>query len=342
MFSNEGGISKDYISLCTYLPQYCNLFTLVNETELQTEVEGIKEKLVLNIGKKNIIGLFNPINYKKLRKFIEKNNIKYIYFFSHTPFNIFALSVVRKQNIYAFLHNPNPHKGTMGAFAFIERYTNHRITKKAKKVFVASDYQRKMLEKDAFYSKYIKKINVQYLGMQESMKIDVADTSCDIDVLFFGRIEYYKGIDLLLEALSEMPSINCTIIGKGNCEYVIPPNVTMINRFVPDYELAKYINRSKMGCLPYREATGTAIIQTFFYHKKPVVVTDTGCMSEYVKNGYSGYVIPVGDKTALKNAIFRLGRNEELLNNMGVNAYNELKMFDYNLITRDLISKIED
>ena len=50
-----------------------------------------------------------------------------------------------------------------------------------------------------------------------------------------------------------------------------------------------------MVLLPYRQATGTHIIQIANSLGRPVVCTDAGCFPEYVEHGKNGFVVPRGD-----------------------------------------------
>lgn len=56
--------------------------------------------------------------------------------------------------------------------------------------------------------------------------------------------------------------------------------------------------------------------------KKPVIISDVPGIDDYVIDGITGIIVPVGDKIALKNAIEKLKNNPDLVLDMGENAYN--------------------
>jgi len=53
---------------------------------------------------------------------------------------------------------------------------------------------------------------------------------------------------------------------------------------------------------------------------KPIVSTDVGDVPRYVINGESGFVVPVGDASALADRIRYLARNPEARARMGKEA----------------------
>ena len=55
--------------------------------------------------------------------------------------------------------------------------------------------------------------------------------------------------------------------------------------------------------MPYRDATGTQVIQSVFFYEKPVIVTNVGCFPEYVEDGVDGIVVPALDVVALQQAL---------------------------------------
>ena len=69
-------------------------------------------------------------------------------------------------------------------------------------------------------------------------------------ILFFGRLEAYKGIDELLEAYSsirgDMPGWTLTLVGSGSPSASLSasrgPNIRVINRYVSDKLAARLMS----------------------------------------------------------------------------------------------------
>ena len=55
--------------------------------------------------------------------------------------------------------------------------------------------------------------------------------------------------------------------------------------------------------LPYRDASQSALVGHAYYFHKPVIVTRTGALPEYVVEGETGWVIPPGDPQALAEVL---------------------------------------
>lgn len=153
-------------------------------------------------------------------------------------------------------------------------------------------------------------------------------------VLYFGRIEDYKGLEYLIRAepliTEEIPDANIIIAGKGNFEkyrnLIGDANKFEIhNRFIPDEEVPYFFQRAKVIVLPYIEGTQTAIIPIAYAFKRPVVVTKVGSISEVVDDGKTGFIVPPKDEKALADVIVVILKDDKLRKQMGENAYKKMK-----------------
>ena len=126
------------------------------------------------------------------------------------------------------------------------------------------------------------------------------------DILFFGRLEPYKGLDVLLEAVRILRlrgrPVTVTIAGPGKLALPAVEGVTVENRFVTDRELAELVAASRIVVMPYRDATGSQVPQTAFVYGTPVVATSVGCLPEYVEHGVTGLLVPPDNAEALAGA----------------------------------------
>ena len=149
-------------------------------------------------------------------------------------------------------------------------------------------------------------------------------------ILFFGRIEKYKGLEYLIQSMpiikKEIPHSKLIIAGSGNfAEYnnYIDDfgDIELHNRYIKDEEVPLFFQRAKIVVLPYIEGTQTGIIPIAYAFKKPVVVTNVGSIPEVVEEGKTGFIVPPGDPDALAHAITQLLNNESLRKQMGENGY---------------------
>ncbi|HAN65588.1 MAG TPA: glycosyl transferase family 1 [Chitinophagaceae bacterium] len=155
-------------------------------------------------------------------------------------------------------------------------------------------------------------------------------------ILFFGRVSYYKGIDILMQAipkvLAQFPDERFVIAGKPVFGYEIDmtpvkgfeKNVQVISRFLTTDEMVQLIRDAKFVVCPYREATQSGVIMTSYAVGKPVVGTTVGSFAEYIQDGVNGILSAPGPD-ALADAMIKALSNKrylELEKNVDGN-YNE-------------------
>ncbi|MFH1328061.1 MAG: MSMEG_0565 family glycosyltransferase [Candidatus Bathyarchaeota archaeon] len=70
---------------------------------------------------------------------------------------------------------------------------------------------------------------------------------------------------------------------------------------------------------------------------KPVIVTDTGSISEYVKNDFSGFLVPPGDTMALASKIKHVLRNRRLAERVGRRANQMVSKYSWEETARKTV-----
>lgn len=144
-------------------------------------------------------------------------------------------------------------------------------------------------------------------------------------VLFVGKINTHKGIDILCQAMeslhSQHPSLKLVVAGCGKMYFDDEPYkksglLELHNRFLSDEEMAGFITNALFVVCPYLDATQSGVIMSAFALGKPVVATATGGLPEMVTDGRHGLIVPPGDSEALAEAIERLVSSPQLLQEM--------------------------
>jgi glycosyltransferase involved in cell wall biosynthesis len=135
--------------------------------------------------------------------------------------------------------------------------------------------------------------------------------------LFFGLLRPYKGVDVLLQAWSDLarqvPDAQLWIVGHprvalGPLRAAAPATVRFVPRFVSEPELAACFRRADLVVLPYRRTErleSSGVLATALAFGKPAVVTDVGGFSEVAATGAAVLVAP-DDAGGLAAAIGRL------------------------------------
>ena len=131
-------------------------------------------------------------------------------------------------------------------------------------------------------------------------------------VLFFGRIEYYKGLESLLRAATLLPSdVTLTVAGAGAmsetekhlCQ-ALGGRLTLHNRFMEDHEVAGLLQQAGVLALPYLQATQSSLPLISAAFGLPVVATSVGTFSTEIPP-LGGVLVPPGDPQALAAALIR-------------------------------------
>lgn len=140
------------------------------------------------------------------------------------------------------------------------------------------------------------------------------------EMIFFGRMEAYKGLDTLLAANrlwreAGVP-MRLLVAGEGpeldrHAEALAAPNIRLRRGRVPQDELAALVAGAAAAVLPYHDATQSGVVASTFGAGRPVICSDVGGLAEAV--GDAGLLVPPRDAAALAAAGRRLVEEPGLL-----------------------------
>jgi glycosyltransferase involved in cell wall biosynthesis len=133
----------------------------------------------------------------------------------------------------------------------------------------------------------------------------------DCNVLFFGTIRPYKGLEdlvLAFETLAEEdPRWWLTVVGETWEEWTRPleliegsrhrDRITLVNRYVSDAEASAWFAGADVVALPYRRSSASGPLHLTMDAGLPVVVTDVGGLEEAAR-GYRGAVLVASESPA--------------------------------------------
>lgn len=123
-------------------------------------------------------------------------------------------------------------------------------------------------------------------------------------LLFFGRIDKYKGIGGLIDAYHEVEgqALPLVIAGSGmlsdkeKASFDRTSNVTLINRYIGDGEMKWLFSHAVAVVLPYIEATQSGVIPMAYAYSKPVLVSDIPGLTQFVIDGETGIICKKHDQ----------------------------------------------
>ena len=160
-------------------------------------------------------------------------------------------------------------------------------------------------------------------------------------VLFVGRIDPVKGIDVWFQAMAliverdpELREKMCVCLIGGDVDEETPPDAELARLQTLKDELGignlvTFLGKRSQQCLPYYYAAADVVVMPSLYESfgmvaleamacgTPVVASDVGGLSFVVRNGETGYLVPEGDPHALAECLGHLLRNPELRAHLG-------------------------
>ena len=136
------------------------------------------------------------------------------------------------------------------------------------------------------------------------------------NILFFGLIRTYKGLDILLKAFAGLPEEYQLIIAGepyGSFDKYqeiidrIPgkDRIFMDLKYIKDSQVKDYFSAADLAVLPYRSATQSGISSISYHFEVPMIVTDVGGLKETIGDRGTGLVASDGRPETIRKEIIR-------------------------------------
>jgi len=120
-------------------------------------------------------------------------------------------------------------------------------------------------------------------------------------LLFFGLIREYKGLDLLIAAMSLLDeSYQLIIAGESYGDFwkyrqainssPACSRIKVLNRYIADNEVPQLFSSADLLVIPYRSATQSGVISIAYHFDVPVLATDVGGLKESIERAQTGLV----------------------------------------------------
>jgi rhamnosyl/mannosyltransferase len=161
----------------------------------------------------------------------------------------------------------------------------------------------------------------------------------DLRILSVGRLTYYKGHDVLIHALHQLPRGRAVIVGHGH-DYArlkklvqthdLSKRVNLIG-FVPNSKLYALMATCDLLCLPSIERTeafGLVLLEAMLFGKPCLATSVSGSrMGFVVKHNETGWLVKPGDAGALADQLRQIMVQPDRLKQMGQNARKRFDQF---------------
>lgn len=285
---------------------------------------------------KTLYSSFNLLSHWRMIKEISSISPDVIHILSTHPWNN-LICFFLKPSIKVFTHHdPIPHEQTLlekiRLFKPIILFDDRMAINWADKVIVHGETLKNQCISIGIPNEKLATIKIGDFGFFTKGLTQIKNNNKII--LFFGRIEPYKGLNFFLEAIISLNKRNTDlhyiIAGEGNlkpykllinqCE-----NIEIINRYISDEEIFELFSKSSVVVLPYISATQSGIIPIAYAFKVPVIASNVGAIAEVIENGVTGILVPPRNSDSIASAIEEIMSDENFRILLGRNAYNKMK-----------------
>jgi len=154
------------------------------------------------------------------------------------------------------------------------------------------------------------------------------------ELLFFGLIRPYKGLDILLSALTRLKDRDffLTIAGEGWDDLEsyrqairaagLDRKIEIKNSYLSDQDAANLFARADAVALPYRSASGSAVAAVALNYRKPVIASRVGGLPDIITTG-AGILVEPENVDALADALARVMDGDAWYTPSAIDAINE-------------------
>ncbi len=216
------------------------------------------------------------------------------------------------------------------------------MLKKVDKIYVAS---MSIADQSPYLKKYKDKVEVIPFGISAKEYLDAVrfpiltnklNDKGNVKILFVGRLVYYKGVDVLIEAMAKVHGAELFVIGGGELDKTLKNRVAELGiedkiHFMgrlPQRELFAAFSNCDVFVLPSvkrSEAFGLVQLEAMVYGKPVINTSLDTAVPEVSLHGETGLTVEPGNVDRLADAIQTLVDDKELRKKYGAQAKKRCK-----------------
>lgn len=302
--------------------------------EKKEEINGVK------VLRASSLGIFSgmPVSFSFFKLFKKLAGTFDLIDFHHPfPLGNLAFFIFRpRAKLVVHYHSDIVRQRFLG---FLIRFLILDTLKKAQKIIVSNP---NLIKNSPLLKNFKKKCQVIPFGVEinkfekhNEKEIAVLKKKYGDFVLFVGRLNYYKKVEYLIEAMKNIKA-NLVIVGEGSLQKKLEHMAKQLgigNRVfffspLPERELINFYQACSIFVLPSvfkSEAFGIVLIEAMA-SGKPVISTELGTGTSWVNiDGETGFVVSPRNPEALAGAINRILTNKKLTKEFSQNALARVK-----------------
>ncbi len=298
---SDRGINTEIVTFTTQYPS----FLFPGKTQFTDQPKPIGYKIT------RLLSSINPFSWIRTGYYIRNQKPDLIITKYWLPFMGPAFGTVaaiagfnRKTTRLSILDNVIPHEHRPGDKLFTKYFIRFTDAFIAMSDSVLNDLKTFTIRKPALFNPH--PLYDHYGSLKSKAE---ACRSIGVDpnfnyLLFFGFIRDYKGLDILLDAMSMVgpknPKLKLIVAGEFYNNAVpyleqikslhLDDYVVLKTDFISDDKVADYFSAADVIVQPYKTATQSGVTQIAYHFEKPMIVTNVGGLPEIVPHMKTGLV----------------------------------------------------
>ena len=280
---------------------------------------------------------------KKIRKFYNANGFTFLHSTTDCKTAIMYLPYawMTKHTLFT-THDPVPHKKP----SLFRELVRHKLLYTALKhhLFLSDALVETFCKK---YKVPQERIHYSRLSVYDFLRYyKVASNKYGHYLLFFGRIDHYKGVDLLIDAYEKSEArkngLKLVIAGRGHIAHDISKladDIILLNKYIDNEELANLIHHCSFVVLPYLSATQSGCVMSAFAFNKPIIATRVGDLPKEVVDEETGLICNPNDIEDLKTKIDKMASADLLaFENRIKNKYEAGSIYSWEAAAQSIVN----
>lgn len=169
------------------------------------------------------------------------------------------------------------------------------------------------------------------------------------NLLFFGLIRAYKGLDILIDAFRQLPEDYQLIIAgepygsfekykRAIEESGCRERIHCFLHYIKDSEVKEYFSAADLSVLPYRSATQSGVSSVSYHFGVPMVVTRVGGLTETIGERGTGLLAEKPEAESVKSQIERYFSDAALQTSLKDSIVREKERLSWQAFCKEMIN----
>jgi glycosyltransferase involved in cell wall biosynthesis len=311
-----------YLTVDFYCSEAVNLN--VYESQLYQHADNLRKYKISSFATNKIFGLINYLRMLiRIGYEAKRDDIIHFQWSIFFPFELIFFLVFGKQVVFT-VHNDIPHSSNAKYI-----WTLYILTRLTKCNVFVSEFTKKRFEKNYFKSDKNKFLQHGLMYLNDANTTSSSVSTSKYELVFWGRIEPYKGVDIFLEP--ELFGLSALVVGRWSkqlSELRIAlgkrGNIDVVDTYIDEGSILEIIRSRNIFILPYKSATQSGVLYTLLAHRKVFISSGVGENGQFLR------------KHGLQDLIFDRSDPHEILR-----AYKFANEYEWDmLINKDQIQSI--